>query len=47
MKTIIVLTFFGILGCTFCTAPETHVPTGPEHCRDVYKEADPNFKRDQ
>uniref|UniRef100_A0A0P4VKZ0 Putative lipocalin n=1 Tax=Rhodnius neglectus TaxID=72488 RepID=A0A0P4VKZ0_9HEMI len=38
MKTIIVLTFFGILGCTFC-----HVPTGPEGCRDVYNQAKSDF----
>uniref|UniRef100_T1H9H4 Uncharacterized protein n=1 Tax=Rhodnius prolixus TaxID=13249 RepID=T1H9H4_RHOPR len=39
MKTTIVVTFFGFLGCTFCK----RVPT-PEGCRDVYNEADPNFK---
>uniref|UniRef100_T1IEP8 Uncharacterized protein n=1 Tax=Rhodnius prolixus TaxID=13249 RepID=T1IEP8_RHOPR len=38
MKTIIVLTFFGILECTFC-----HVPTGPEGCRDVYNQAKSDF----
>ncbi|XP_073970845.1 procalin-like [Rhodnius prolixus] len=42
MKTIILLTFFGILGCIFC-----HVPTGPQGCRDVYDQAASDFKLDQ
>ncbi|XP_073970848.1 triabin-like isoform X2 [Rhodnius prolixus] len=38
---IILVSFFGILGCTFCK----HVRTGPEGCRDVYDQADPKYKR--
>uniref|UniRef100_A0A0N7Z8D0 Putative lipocalin ai-6 n=1 Tax=Rhodnius neglectus TaxID=72488 RepID=A0A0N7Z8D0_9HEMI len=43
MKRIIVLTFFGILGCTFCA----HVRTGPEGCQDVYNQAASNLNNEQ